>query len=274
MGHDMLHVGDAPVARIKQLTTAGARTGFMTEHTLIFVLQGQKQLLIDDQSFTADAGNLFFIKRGIYVMSELMLPGASYEALIIFFTDDFFKRFLHTYKLISDQPVTAVSHLVIPSNHLLNEYSTQFLGYFGRDLNTIQNILPLKQQELLLLLLSGPYRNKILSFLQNITNGTPLDIEFIVKKHLFQPLSVEELAKLSGRSLASFKRDFQQQFQSPPKKWINDQRLAHARNLLQQPGKQVSEVALECGFENIPHFIRIFKQKYGHTPARSKKAIL
>jgi AraC-like DNA-binding protein len=232
--------------------------------------------LIDGQSFTAETGNLFLIKRGIYVMSELMQPGASYEALIIFFTDEFFKKFLHTYNLISDKPVAAPSHLLIPSNNLLNDYSTQFLGYFGQDLKNIQTILPLKQQELLLLLLAGPHRDKVLSFLQSVAFGQPLDLEYIVKKHLFQPLSLEELAKLSGRSLASFKRDFQQSFQSPPKKWINGQRLAHARNLLQHDGKNVSEVAYECGFENIPHFIRIFKQKYGITPntVRAKNAII
>jgi AraC-like DNA-binding protein len=115
-----------------------------------------------------------------------------------------------------------------------------------------------------------------LTFLQSITFGQPLDVEYIVRKHLFQPLSIEELAKLSGRSLASFKRDFQQQFQCAPKKWINDQRLEHARMMLHHSHKQVSEVAMECGFENIPHFIRIFKQKYGVTPngARAKNAII
>jgi AraC-like DNA-binding protein len=106
----------------------------------------------------------------------------------------------------------------------------------------------------------------VLALLQNIAFGQPYDIDFIVRKHLLQPLSLEELAKLSGRSLASFKRDFQQQYNSAPKKWINDQRLEHARLLLQHSHKNVSEIAMECGFENIPHFIRIFKQKFGLTP--------
>ena len=128
----------------------------------------------------------------------------------------------------------------------------------------------------MLLLLASPYKHQVLSFLQGIVWGQPQDIGYIVKKHLFQPLSLEELAKLSNRSLASFKRDFQQVFGSAPKKWINDQRLEHARMVLHHSNKQVSEVALECGFENTPHFIRIFKQKYGITPnaIRAKNAIV
>jgi transcriptional regulator GlxA family with amidase domain len=45
--------------------------------------------------------------------------------------------------------------------------------------------------------------------------------------------------------------------------------------LLQHSGKNVTEVAMDCGFENIPHFIRIFKQKFGYTPnsLRGKEAV-
>jgi transcriptional regulator GlxA family with amidase domain len=150
------------------------------------------------------------------------------------------------------------------------------MGYFGKTVAGLENILQLKLQELLLLLLAGSHKKQVLNFLQNIAFGQPLDIDYIVRKHLFQPLTLEELAKLSGRSLASFKRDFQQQYQSSPKKWINDQRLEHARMMLHHSNKQVSEVAMECGFDNVPHFIRIFKQKYGTTPnsARTKNAII
>jgi AraC-like DNA-binding protein len=150
------------------------------------------------------------------------------------------------------------------------------MGYFGKTVDGLETILQLKLQEVLLLLLAGSHRSQVLQFLQSIVFGQPLNIDYIVRKHLFQPLTLEELAKLSGRSLASFKRDFQQQFQSSPKKWINDQRLEHARMLLHHSGKQVSEIAMECGFDNIPHFIRIFKQKYGITPnsTRAKNAII
>jgi AraC-like DNA-binding protein len=280
MGQDILPHPDAgsraPVARIKQLTTAGERTSFITEHTLIFVLEGQKHLRIESVTYTAEPGQLMVIKRGIYVMSELMQPGSNYEALLVFFTDAFVQQFVHQHQLMPLQPVSAPAYIRIPTNNLLDDYKTQFLGYFGKQVDGLDTLLHLKQQELMLLLLASPYKSQVLSFLQSIAWGHPQDIGYIVKKHLFQSLSLEELAKLSNRSLASFKRDFQQLFGSAPKKWINDQRLEHARSILQHSNKQVSEIALECGFENTPHFIRIFKQKFGVTPnaARAKNAIV
>jgi AraC-like DNA-binding protein len=216
------------------------------------------------------------MKRGIYAMSEFVPDGLNYEALLLFFTDEFLKKFLHSYHLTTAQAPETASHVVIPTNELLDGFKTQFMGYFGQRVDGLETILHLKLQELLLLLLAGPHKQSVLTFLQSIAFGQPLDIDYIVRTHLFQPLSLEELSKLSGRSLASFKRDFQHKYQCPPKKWINEQRLAHARMLLQHTDKQVSEIALECGFENIPHFIRIFKQEYGTTPNthRAKKAIV
>lgn len=272
---DVLQLGNTPLARYRRATAAGKRTSFITEHTLIFVLHGHKFLHIEEQTHTAEAGHLVLLKRGIYALSEFVPDGLNYEALLVFFTDDFIKKFLHTHQLITSPSAATAAHLVIPTNELLNGFKTQFMGYFGKNIKGLENILQLKLQELLLLLLGSPQGQPVLAFLQSIVFGQPVDIDFIVRKHLFQPLSLEELAKLSGRSLASFKRDFQHQYNCPPKKWINDQRLEHARMLLLHSGKNVSEVAMDCGFENIPHFIRIFKQKFGGTPnsVRGKEAV-
>jgi AraC family transcriptional regulator, exoenzyme S synthesis regulatory protein ExsA len=272
---DVLQLGNTPLARYRKATAAGKRTSFITEHTVVFVLQGHKFLHIEEQTHTAEVGQLLLMKRGIYAMSEFVPDGLNYEALLLFFTDDFVKKFLHTHQLSKAQSPATPAHLVFPTNELLDGFKTQFMSYFGKTMSGLESILPLKLQELMLLLLGGSQGQQVLSFLQSIAYGKPLEIDFIVRKHLLQPLSLEELAKLSGRSLASFKRDFQQQYNCAPKKWINEQRLEHARMLLQHSGKNVTEVAMDCGFENIPHFIRIFRQKFGITPnsVRGKDAI-
>lgn len=269
----LLQLGNTPLARYRKATAAGKRTSFITEHTLIFVLHGHKFLHLEEQTHTAEAGHLVLLKRGIYALSEFVPDGLNYEALLLFFTDDFVKKFLHTHQLTTAQSPATAAHLVVPTNELLNGFKTQFMGYFGKQLPGLESILQLKLQELMLLLLAGPQGQQVKAFFQSIAFGQPLEIDFIVRKHLFQPLSLEELAKLSGRSLASFKRDFQQQYNTAPKKWINEQRLEHARLLLLHSGKNVSEVALECGFENSPHFIKIFKQKFGVTPRRVDQLI-
>lgn len=49
--------------------------------------------------------------------------------------------------------------------------------------------------------------------------------------------------------------------------WINDYRLRHAKNLLQQmPDMKISTVALESGFANERTFFRVFKEATGMSP--------
>ena len=49
--------------------------------------------------------------------------------------------------------------------------------------------------------------------------------------------------------------------------WINDYRLRHAKNLLQQmPDMKISTVALESGFANERTFFRVFKDVTGMSP--------
>jgi AraC-like DNA-binding protein len=86
-------------------------------------------------------------------------------------------------------------------------------------------------------------------------------------------LKLEEFACLSGRSITSFKKDFIQTFNCTPGKWLLKRRLEHAKYLLEVTDKNINELVFETGFENVSHFIRVFRQLYGITPLQFKKSI-
>jgi AraC family transcriptional regulator, exoenzyme S synthesis regulatory protein ExsA len=275
-GERVLTFGNWPYARLRLgREVRDHQLLFLTKHTIVMGVSGEKLLHFNDETVSVHPTRCVVMKRGIYAMSELLPDQAPYEALLMFFNDNILRSFLSQQQLHPGATLDAgPDHIVLNNTPLLTAFREQYLQFFSNE--TTEPLLQLKIQELFLLMLAGSQRHAVLPFLQSIVYAQPLDLTYIVNTHLFRPLTLEELAKLSGRSLASFKRDFQQQFNCAPKKWINTQRLAHAQTLLQHSGKNVSEVAMECGFENVPHFIRIFKQEFGVTPnsVRAKKAMI
>ncbi|MBO9730585.1 MAG: helix-turn-helix transcriptional regulator [Chitinophaga sp.] len=276
-GQQILKAGNIHFAMLKQRSMASKRTIFLDDNVMIFILSGHKLLHFEDNTTVkVEAGSLLLMKRGFYVMSDVVGSGISFESLLIYFSDEQLRRFLHKYNYTTPIKATASAQLSIPLNPLLEAFREHYLTYFTQTPSTLAAILSVKLYELFLLLLATPQHAAVLDFMQQIVYAQPSDIAFVVKQHLFQPLTLPELAKLSGRSLASFKRDFQQQYHTAPKRWINEHRLSYAQTLLQTTTKQVAEIATECGFESPSHFIRIFKQTYGTTPneKRAKKAMI
>ena len=133
---------------------------------------------------------------------------------------------------------------------------------FHRD-ETAENI---KMTELIYLIASHEdccIKSKLLS---NV-DAAKENFEQIVYDHIFKDISIEELSKLTNRSLTSFKKEFRRHFQMPPHKWYIRQRLMHSRLLLISTSKSVSEIGNECTFPNTSHFIKLFKKEYQMTPA-------
>lgn len=91
--------------------------------------------------------------------------------------------------------------------------------------------------------------------------------EQVIYDHIFKPVSIEELASKTNRSLTSFKKEFRRHFDIPPHKWFVRQRLVHSRLLLISTSKSIAEIGNECTFPNTSHFIKLFKRAYRMTPA-------
>ena len=58
----------------------------------------------------------------------------------------------------------------------------------------------------------------------------------------------------------------------PPKKYIMKIRLDQARKMLHQnPELKLATIAEQCGFYDHSHFIRLYKETYGTTPAADRQ---
>lgn len=79
-------------------------------------------------------------------------------------------------------------------------------------------------------------------------------------------LSVEELAHYTGRSLATFKRDFKKISDLTPEKWLIRKRLEVAYNMMQKGGIKIADIYTQVGFKNRSHFSSTFKKQYGIPP--------
>jgi AraC family transcriptional regulator, exoenzyme S synthesis regulatory protein ExsA len=274
---ECLQSGGITFARYRRVTEVYQNTAFLHTNCLIYVLEGYKRLHFSNETVTVGSGKLLLIKSGLYVMSGFIPEGLDYQAVIIYCSDEAVRKFCLKYFPAQERTSNkASSYLTIQTNELLDSFRDQYLGYFNKEFSNLEAILQVKLHELLLLLLSGENKEEVKTWLQTIAFEQPVEIYHIVKKHLFHQLTLEEFAKLSGRSLASFKRDFQAHYHTSPKKWIHRQRLIHSRMLLQTGNQNVSEVAYASGFENIPYFTRSFKKEFGVTPsqARTKSAIV
>ncbi len=90
---------------------------------------------------------------------------------------------------------------------------------------------------------------------------------FMEKNFRFN-VAMSRFAYLTGRSLATFKRNFGKLFRQSPSRWLVQRRLQEAHFLLKERGLAPSEVHLEVGFEDLSHFSFAFKKAYGLAPYR------
>ncbi len=91
-----------------------------------------------------------------------------------------------------------------------------------------------------------------------------------MEKHYDEALDPVSLAKLVGMSYRNFHRIFQKVTEQTPSSYLQRLRITKAAHLLQTTDKSVTEVALQCGFEDSSYFARCFRQRLGVSPRTFK----
>ncbi|MDF2935362.1 MAG: hypothetical protein K0Q90_735 [Paenibacillaceae bacterium] len=96
---------------------------------------------------------------------------------------------------------------------------------------------------------------------------TMQDIIQYLEDHYMQPLTLAETAGHFGMSVFHFCRLFQSLVGTNFKDYLNAIRADAAEERILSGEESITTVAMECGFNNIRTFNRVFKSAKGYTPS-------
>ncbi len=94
-------------------------------------------------------------------------------------------------------------------------------------------------------------------------------MDFLEHNYMYE-LSIDEIANYTGRSTATFKRDFKKLSDLTPRNWLIRRRLQAANLLITTTSLPINRIMTDVGFKNFSHFSRAYRQLYGCSPSQSR----
>ena len=92
-----------------------------------------------------------------------------------------------------------------------------------------------------------------------------------LREHYGDPVTLKNLADAAGLSEKYFGEYFKNITGIPPVRYLNEYRAERAAEQLKRTEKSVTEIALECGFNDLSYFIKTFRKHYGIAPGNYRK---
>lgn len=245
-------------------------------HSIIFVRSGK--LLVEEKGKTDEisAGNYVFLRRDCSVnVTKAPLDGEPYRGINLSLPrtalKEYYNRIAEASKKQHQKPINQIVSL-LPQTTALKSLFGSFLPYTDSGETPTQEWLQLKVQEAIMCLLEIDPR--FYPTLFDFNEAWKIDLLAFMEQNYTEDLNLEEFASYTGRSLATFKRDFAKISPIPPQRWIMEHRLEKAKDLLKEQKVSAQEVGYMVGFKNRSHFSQAFKKRYGYAPTNYLKNIL
>lgn len=97
------------------------------------------------------------------------------------------------------------------------------------------------------------------------------DLAVHIKKAENINLSLDDMAKLCGKSREHISRSFKKYYGTTVSGFMTEQKLNYCANLLLNSNLSVIDICYESGFQNLSWFYRKFKEQFGITPVDFRK---
>ena len=240
---------------------------------LVHVVSGKKTWYTTDGSFTAEAGQSLYFKKGAAIVEQFF--NEEFCLLLFFVPDDFIRSVVKEYagepEKAFEKTALNESTIRVSSDIALEVFFQSMMTYFSGMERPSEALLRLKLKELILGILVSKQNPKLSAYFNSIGNNEAPSVSEIMESNFRYNLSLENFAELCHRSLSSFKRDFQKIYNESPGRWILNKRLEYSAVLLRNNHLNISQVVFECGFEDLSHFSRAFKSRFGVSPTQFRQ---
>lgn len=238
------------------------------EHVLLYLYSGEQVIEDRNTKTTITPGECAFIRRNHRLMMYKNSKGDElYKGISLTFNRtllrDFYNK-LNKSDLPQKVPFSEENVFKIHSRADITSLFQSLTPYFDENTKPSEGVVHLKLQEGIYALLN--HSEIFFPILFDFTEPWKIDIMEFMNENYMDDLTMEQIASYTGRSLATFKRDFQKISDLSPQKWLIRKRLEAAYFKLKNEGMKVQDVYVEVGFKNPSHFSTAFKKQYGFPP--------
>jgi len=237
---------------------------FIPEHFLGFQLSGETHAFHADGN-SVITENIIVLVRKNQLIRTIKYPAKTgkYQFLSITLDKKILQQYALENKIVVDKKYTGKQKLFFEPDDFLQSYFASLAPYINRKKEATPRLANLKIREAIELLLQCNPDFKQILF--DFSEPYKVDLEEFMNQNFMFNVSVTSFAKLTGRSLSGFKRDFAKTFGATPKKWLLAKRLDEAHYLIRHKKQKPADFYLDLGFENLSHFYASFKEKFGVT---------
>ncbi|HEV7737078.1 MAG TPA: AraC family transcriptional regulator, partial [Chlamydiales bacterium] len=225
----------------------------MSEHILSYQLSGVLTLNDGNKEYVFKEGDLRFVKRNRLIKFNKQPPeGGEFRSLSIYLDQEMLRNFAREYNQQGGAHEEGNAILDIRPHPILKGYIDSLLPYEKSDERLDAALISLKLKEAVMVLLQSNPALKDVLF--DFTEPGKIDLAAFMNKNFHFNVQISRFAYLTGRSLATFKRDFGKIFHLSPSRWLQQKRLEEALYLIKKKGKAPSDIYLDLGFEDLSHF--------------------
>lgn len=244
-----------------------------TQIEIIRVISGRLEIKLNDRTYTAEE------KDTVIVNSEVIHSAVPHDCVYecIVFDPEFFS--------INTELESFISNLL---NH--NIFIKEYFPHGNSEFHAIIESLFESMEKcgagyryttagLILCLFGETQKNgyldeKLYTETENAKNIYKLKkvLKFI-RKSYSKPITLEDMSEAAGISPKYFCSFFKKMTSETPVEYLNNYRIERASHKLLGSDETVTDIAYNCGFNDLSYFIKVFKEKKGISPKKFRMAV-
>ncbi|HEX3426992.1 MAG TPA: AraC family transcriptional regulator [Acidimicrobiales bacterium] len=241
---------------------------------LCFVVQGRKRVTTESGTYYYDPFNYFVMSRGMRFEAEVLVASVAQPFLSFVLQVD--PAIVHQVLADMNARSAALFQKRVPPARAAAYVSAFDLNLMGAVLRFVSSLSteqdrrvlsPIYLQEIVYRVLQTAQCARLTAAAERESKTNPISAAIAyMREDLTRPLSVADLADAVSMSQSAFAHLFKTATGVSPYQFVKRLRLDHARVLLVQEGRSVSETAATVGYTSLSHFINEFKRNFGVTP--------
>ncbi|PKG42770.1 helix-turn-helix domain-containing protein [Psychroflexus sp. MES1-P1E] len=242
------------------------------EACFLYMLQGQINYKTENHNVSIPQNNAVLLKCGNY-FSQLKNDKsvAQHQIIIIHFNSKILKsiytsdlpKIFQVPGLIDDK----IDLSVLNNEFLIQKYIENLLFYFDNPTLVNEDILVLKFKEIILLLCQTKNASTIQHIFSQLFSPSSFTFKEAIESNIYSNFGLAEFANLTNLSLSSFKREFKKNYNDTPANYIRNRKLEKASELLLLSEERITDIAFDCGFNNLANFSHLFAEKNNCSPS-------